>query len=77
MLVLANYPISEITSAIAKTALDIPYNQGKAEIYRKSIKLLFLIPFNPCEKIATTFNPLKKGKKPCIKPDKLPAFFMI
>ncbi|MGR6981773.1 tyrosine-type recombinase/integrase [Testudinibacter sp. P27/CKL/0425] len=83
---LANYPISEITPALAKSALDVPYKQGRAEMYRKSIKLLnaimnhavyslFLIPTNPCQKISTAFEPLKRGKNPSIKPDELPDFF--
>ena len=38
--VLADYPVSDITPATAKIALEIPYRQGKAEMYRKSIKLL-------------------------------------
>ena len=83
---LANYPISDITPALSKKALEIPYQQGKAEMYRKSVKLLnsilnyavyslFLIPLNPCVKIATAFEPLKRGKNPSIKPDELPEFF--
>ncbi|OOF56022.1 tyrosine-type recombinase/integrase [Rodentibacter myodis] len=83
--ILGNLPISEITPAIAKRALEIPYKQGKAEMYRKSVKLLnailnyavyslFAIPFNPCEKIATAFEPPKRGKNPSIKPEELPQF---
>ena len=82
---LAHYPVSEITPLIAKTALDIPYKQGKAEMFRKSVKLLnailnyavyslFVIPFNPCVKISTAFDPPKRGKNPSIKPDELPDF---
>ncbi len=83
--VLADYPVSEITPATAKIALEIPYRQGKAEMYRKSVKLLnailnhavyslFIIPFNPCEKIATAFETPKRGRNPSIKPDELPTF---
>lgn len=83
---LADYPISEVTPLLAKSALEIPYKQGKAEMYRKSVKLLnailnhavyslFLIPANPCLKISTAFEPLKRGKNPAIKPDELPEFF--
>lgn len=83
---LADYPISEVTPLLAKSVLEIPYQQGKAEIYRKSVKLLnailnhavyslFLIPANPCLKISTAFEPLKRGKNPAIKPDELPEFF--
>lgn len=82
---LADYPISEITPLLAKSALEIPYKQGKAEMYRKSVKLLnailnhavyslFLIPANPCLKISTAFEPLKRGKNPAIKPEDLPEF---
>lgn len=82
---LGAYPISDITPLIAKTALNIPYKQGKAEMFRKSIKLLnailnyavyslFLIPANPCVKINTAFDPPKRGKNPSIKPDELPDF---
>lgn len=83
---LADYPISEITPLLAKSALEVPYKQGKAEMFRKSVKLLnailnyavyslFLIPSNPCIKITTAFEPLKRGKNPAIKPDELPEFF--
>lgn len=83
---LADYPISEITPLLAKSTLEIPYKQGKAEMFRKSVKLLnaildhavyslFLIPTNPCIKITTAFEPLKRGKNPAIKPDELPEFF--
>lgn len=83
--ILANYPISDVTPALAKKALEIPYQQGKAEMYRKSVKLLnsilnyavyslFLIPLNPCVKIATAFEPPKRDKNPSIKPDELPEF---
>lgn len=82
---LGNYPISEITPLLAKSALDIPYKQNKAEMFRKSIKLLnailnhavyslFLIQANPCERISTAFEPLKRGRNPAIKPDELPVF---
>lgn len=82
---LANYPIDEIKPILAKTALEVPYKQGKAEMYRKSVKLLnailnyavyslFLIPVNPCEKISIAFEPLGRGKNPNIKPDELPTF---
>lgn len=82
---LGNYPIDEIKPILAKTALEVPYKQGKAEMYRKSVKLLnailnyavyslFLIPVNPCEKISTAFEPLGRGKNPNIKPDELPTF---
>ncbi|MDG6268449.1 integrase arm-type DNA-binding domain-containing protein [Glaesserella parasuis] len=32
---LADYPISEVTPLLAKSVLEIPYKQGKAEMYRK------------------------------------------
>lgn len=83
---LADYPISEVTPLLAKSALEIPYKQGKAEMFRKSVKLLnaildhavyslFLISTNPCSKISTAFEPLKRGKNPAIKPEELPEFF--
>ncbi|OOR98854.1 hypothetical protein B0186_08655 [Canicola haemoglobinophilus] len=82
---LSDYPVADITPIIAKNALNTPYKQGKAEIFRKSIKLLnailnyavyslFIIPINPCSNINTAFEPLKRGTNPNINPDALPEF---
>ncbi|OOF38185.1 hypothetical protein BKK47_09885 [Rodentibacter mrazii] len=84
--ILADYPINEISPIIAKQALDVPYIQNKAEMFRKSVKLLnailnyavyslFIIPNNPCEKIITAYESPSRGEIPTIKPDELPDFF--
>ncbi|MCQ9123315.1 tyrosine-type recombinase/integrase [Rodentibacter caecimuris] len=83
---LGKIPVNQITPLIAKTALDMPYHQNKAEMFRKSVKLLnailnyavyslFLIPSNPCEKIITAYESPVRGEIPTIKPDELPDFF--
>lgn len=80
---LGNLPISDITPKIVKPILDIPYQQGKAEMFRKSIKLLnailnyavnslFILDANPCLKITTAFESLGRGTNPNIHYDDLP-----
>lgn len=86
MPILGKIPVNEITPIIAKQALDIPYKQNKAEMFRKSVKLLnailnyavyslFIIPANPCEKIITAYEQKARGENPSIKPEELPDFF--
>lgn len=82
---LGSLPITDITPRIVKPVLDIPYQQGKAEMFRKSIKLLnailnyavnslFSLDANPCLKITTAFESLGRGTNPNIHFDDLPEF---
>ncbi|MBS6009891.1 MAG: integrase arm-type DNA-binding domain-containing protein, partial [Haemophilus parahaemolyticus] len=82
---LGSLPITDITPRIVKPVLDIPYQQGKAEMFRKSIKLLnailnyavnllFALDANPCLKITTAFESLGRGTNPNIHFDDLPEF---
>lgn len=82
---LGSLPIADITPRIVKPVLDIPYQQGKAEMFRKCIKLLnailnyavnslFILEANPCLKITTAFESLGRGTNPNIHYDDLPEF---
>lgn len=83
---LGNFPIDDIIPKAVKPVIDIPYNEGKPEIVRKSARLLneildhavnslFVIDINPCKDILKAFGNLKRGTNPAIKPDQLSEFF--
>lgn len=81
---LCNVPISDVIPRVVKPVLDVPYSQGKAEVFRKCIKLLnailnyavnslFVLDINPCVKITSAFESLGHGTNPNIHYDDLPT----
>lgn len=82
---LKDMPIDKIIPAVVKPVLDIPYKANKAEMFRKSMRLLnevldyavnalFIIPLNPCSNIKKAFEPKARGEFAYITFEELPEF---
>lgn len=82
---LSNMPIDKIIPAIVKPVLDVPYKANKAEMFRKSMRLLnevldyavnalFILPLNPCANIKKAFEPPSRGEFAYIPFEELPDF---